>query len=324
MAPLTGRHPSFAAIIYALLVLVLGPLSLVRAGHHGHQAHYDLHVRHADTHGHDHLFPERDSLAAAHALVNASLPKIAAANRMKLQQPRFNTRQFPPDGGAAAAARNTTGIPVIGRRGVLTNTTSIGSGAAAGNGTTSRDYIISPALAAAARMVAEATTNTPAASGYTNKAAALKAQYWGQTSPSSGDNANVTGDNASGGETTPIEARAAASSFWMASMIMNGVAPYATASGYKVWRNVKDYGAKGDGKTDDTVAINLAITGGGRCGQACGSSSATPAVIYFPSGTYLISDTLIMYYNTQFLGDVCCPLNCPLPWFSRESVCTSS
>lgn len=230
-------------------------------------------------------------------MLNASLPKIAAANKMKLQQPRFNTRQFPDGGGAGVPpGQNTTGIPVIGRRGVPGNTTTTG------NSTASRDYSLSPELVAAARLVAEATTNMPAASGYTDKAAMLKAQYWGQTSPSSGDNANVTGD---GSTSSSLEDRAAAaSSFWMASMSMNGVAPYATASGYKVWRNVMDYGAKGDGKTDDTAAINKAITDGGRCGQACGSSSATPAVIYFPSGTYLISDSLIMYYNTQFLGDV--------------------
>ncbi|MAD87367.1 MAG: hypothetical protein CL912_30785 [Deltaproteobacteria bacterium] len=35
-----------------------------------------------------------------------------------------------------------------------------------------------------------------------------------------------------------------------------------------------------------------------------GSSTVVPAVIWFPSGTYLISTPLIQYYNTQFLGDV--------------------
>jgi hypothetical protein len=65
-----------------------------------------------------------------------------------------------------------------------------------------------------------------------------------------------------------------------------------------------DYGAKGDGVTDDTAAINLAISDGGRCGANCGSSTIYPAVVYFPPGTYLVSSSIIQYYNTQFLGDV--------------------
>jgi hypothetical protein len=77
----------------------------------------------------------------------------------------------------------------------------------------------------------------------------------------------------------------------------------------QVFRNVRDYGAKGDGKADDTVAINRAITDGGRCGQLCGSSMKKPAVVYFPSGTYLVSSSIIQYYNTQFLGNVS-SLNC--------------
>jgi hypothetical protein len=70
----------------------------------------------------------------------------------------------------------------------------------------------------------------------------------------------------------------------------------------QVWRNVKDFGAKGDGVTDDTAAINLAISQGGRCGANCGSSTIYPAVVYFPAGTYLVSSPIIQYYNTQLLG----------------------
>ncbi|KAL3438555.1 pectin lyase-like protein [Aspergillus tetrazonus] len=99
----------------------------------------------------------------------------------------------------------------------------------------------------------------------------------------------------------------ASSSWWMATMTQRGSSPYAP-SGYKIWRNVMDYGAKGDGVTDDTAAINLAISDDGRCGANCGSSTIYPAVVYFPPGNYLVSSPIIQYYNTQLIGD---PLDLP-------------
>ncbi|KAF2771940.1 putative exo-beta-1,3-glucanase [Teratosphaeria nubilosa] len=59
----------------------------------------------------------------------------------------------------------------------------------------------------------------------------------------------------------------------------------------------------GDGSTDDTDAINLAISDGDRCGEGCDSSTVSPAIVYFPPGTYMVSSPIIMYYYTQVIGD---------------------
>ncbi|KAK3368298.1 pectate lyase superfamily protein-domain-containing protein, partial [Podospora didyma] len=94
--------------------------------------------------------------------------------------------------------------------------------------------------------------------------------------------------------------------FWLEQLPAgdHGHAPFAGDPKYKVvFRNVKDYGAKGDGVTDDTKAINKAITDGKRCGADCLSSTTKPALVYFPGGTYLVSSTIIGYYQTQLVGN---------------------
>ncbi|KIL63761.1 glycoside hydrolase family 55 protein [Amanita muscaria Koide BX008] len=112
---------------------------------------------------------------------------------------------------------------------------------------------------------------------------------------------------------------AAGDSFWLQNIKHQGTsAHHANPSSYKVFRNVKDYGAKGDGVADDTEAIKQenssktfrdleltnAISSGGRCGGGtCGSSTLTPAVVYFPQGAYLVSSPIIAYYYTQLIGD---------------------
>lgn len=59
--------------------------------------------------------------------------------------------------------------------------------------------------------------------------------------------------------------------------------------------NVKKYGAKGDGVTDDTTAIKNAIT----------DATSTKIPLYFPTGTYLITDNIVIPDSgtTNVIGD---------------------
>ncbi|KAH7305819.1 pectate lyase superfamily protein-domain-containing protein, partial [Stachybotrys elegans] len=95
----------------------------------------------------------------------------------------------------------------------------------------------------------------------------------------------------------------ASGDWWIATIRQRGSSPFAP-SGYQVWRNVKDFGAKGDGVADDTEAINKAISSGGRCGGGnCTGSTIYPATVYFPPGKYKVSSSIIQYYNTELIGN---------------------
>lgn len=99
----------------------------------------------------------------------------------------------------------------------------------------------------------------------------------------------------------PVSSRAA-STYWMADIKRQGVAAYGDRN-HRIFRNVRDFGARGDGVTDDTQSINNAISAGARCGQNCDSNTITPAIVYFPPGTYVVSRPIIQYYYTQLIGD---------------------
>ena len=107
---------------------------------------------------------------------------------------------------------------------------------------------------------------------------------------------------------------------WLSAIPSQGTAPFSPSpSTYKVRRSVKDYGAKGDGETDDTAAINAAISDQGRCGSGCGGTTLTPLLLYVPSvrvfvnrplqpltlpqGTYVISSPILLLYYTVLAGN---------------------
>ena len=57
--------------------------------------------------------------------------------------------------------------------------------------------------------------------------------------------------------------------------------------------NVRDYGAKGDGKADDTQAIIAALAASG---DDTGHSPWHDRIVYLPNGTYLVSAPLEKHY----------------------------
>ncbi|KAK1750487.1 pectate lyase superfamily protein-domain-containing protein [Echria macrotheca] len=123
----------------------------------------------------------------------------------------------------------------------------------------------------------------------------------------------------------PVEKRAAGT-FWMETIARKGAWPWGKNPNHKVFRNVKDYGAKGDGVTvsrlerassrlpqikgltaantqDDTDAITKAIAEKDECSGGCYGSTTMGAIIYFPAGTYLIQNTIEISYGMQVIGD---------------------
>ncbi|CAO3665510.1 unnamed protein product [Umbelopsis vinacea] len=108
----------------------------------------------------------------------------------------------------------------------------------------------------------------------------------------------------------PLTPDVTSAPMWIQGITHNGLASFnSNSSTYQVYRNVMDFGAKGDGVTDDTAAINLAISSGWRCGSNCVPQSSTfqPAVVFFPAGKYKVSKPLVQYYYTQMIGDALSP-----------------
>ncbi len=142
-------------------------------------------------------------------------------------------------------------------------------------------------------------------SGYTTYPGSSSSSYPGVTQSSPTASSSATSYSTS--SASPPHA-SVCSDYWLEKIKHQGLAPFSSSpSTYQVFRNVKDYGAKGDGSTDDTDAINAAIADQGRCGPlTCQSTTTTPAIVYFPAGTYVISKPIVDFYLTQIVGNPDC------------------
>ncbi|KAL5042121.1 hypothetical protein BDW71DRAFT_217250 [Aspergillus fruticulosus] len=302
------------AVSICLLFLLI---AAARASHgHSHHRHQHIHRSNNET------LPSRNdatNLDDPARMVKNALAVLARVNRERVENPNFNQYivKSPDQTEAPESAATPLEYSAQAAESARLEQRDAASTPTRGN----RAYSIPAELAKAAKLVAESADNTP--SGNQSDVAAAVRQKYGKGKRTTNTPAQVlvhsnglydfqsfaeTGNPSLREDNRDVSLqKRAPSQYWMPHMEKNGNSPFAP-DGYKVWRNVRDYGAKGDGVTDDTEAINRAISDGGRCGADCGSSTRYPAVVWFPGGTYLVSSSIIQYYNTQFIGD---PLNVP-------------
>lgn len=125
-------------------------------------------------------------------------------------------------------------------------------------------------------------------------AAALLAELGASTAPASLSVSQRATNGSRGGT----------SGFWMENISRK----HDNSSSHQVFRNVRDFGAKGDGRTDDTKAIRRAILSSSSATQNVetrwpGTAGVGNAIVYLPSGTYLVSGTIPALPATQIIGD---------------------
>ncbi|PYH80406.1 pectin lyase-like protein [Aspergillus uvarum CBS 121591] len=250
-------------------------------------------------------------------MVRKAQEALAVMNPGRLANPQWNEYKFKSD----AAPRDGEMAPALDyESGAMAADASLharlnATKRSSEEGDQKYTYTIPPELVEAARLVAEASPQ-PLPTDYGVDIAAIVAQY----RPYKNNDTNVpkqkhqrpngldgsyipsvpSGDDSP--EKPHVELRkrsSAGNEFWLTAMGDTGSSPFAP-EGYKASTNG---GVEGDGITDDTAAINKAISDGNRCGVNCGSSTIYPAFVYFPSGTYLVSSPIIQYYNTEFYGN---------------------
>ncbi|KAF7946088.1 uncharacterized protein EAE97_005126 [Botrytis byssoidea] len=272
-----------------------------------HSHHERYHLKNIDRNNN---INEATGLASAETILFEGMKSIVVANRLRLQNPQKNRYKFR---NASKILSNLKKSPPLayGHDTASSNNGSSSYHNVADPPNRSHSYTIPKELVAAARIMAESNplllstselpTSLMSISGTNDTNVMTQAlkhpdglHGWAPSILPSLYNARKA--------TQHTNIKRESSTFWMGIIKQNGQSPFAPI-GYKVWRSVMEYGAAGDGLTDDTAAINAAISDGGRCGVDCRSSTIYPATVFFPPGAYLVSSPIIQYYNTEILGD---------------------
>lgn len=112
-----------------------------------------------------------------------------------------------------------------------------------------------------------------------------------------GNNYIMNGDTLSktflNGAFSPSAKSAASSSLRSSSGWFARSKPQYESVGIGSFIDIRAAGAAGNGRTDDTAVINRVL-----------ASAAGNSIIYFPHGTYMVSDTIAIPPGTKMVGEV--------------------
>lgn len=253
---------------------------VVAEGHSNHHGHAHLH-HHFHRGGNNNPTPIEISVGATSAriehsgtpvavndpaeLVSQALGKLAVINKERYENIAYNRYEFAD--AHEIVGQKINAPPLKYGSNVTQSLPNISSHEKRddheGNSTRRLVYSISPELAQAARILAESQPPTPSTGEEADLAMNVRMKYFAASNDTNtpqqahrhsdglSEYAVTWADQMPLANRTTVEndgkllKRASSSDYWMANLEQRGASPYAP-TGYKVFRNVKDYGAKGE------------------------------------------------------------------------------
>lgn len=223
-------------LVHPLICWLLLQQSFVLALHqgHNHAHHHHHHIRSLQTN------TILSNSTTPEAIVARALTALAEINRLRVQQPAFNTYEFLNRSEAASKGHSAPPLEYgdASENGTVFKTKrQSSSNNSTMNGTSPGAYTIPPELAEAARILAEANTRV-AEGNHSIVAAAMREKYSHKLQDTNKPKKHKRPEgllskfgNGQEGNSTTLDKRD--SGYWMVDMAQRGTAPYAT-SGYRV------------------------------------------------------------------------------------------